>query len=518
MKGEIMMTRKAKMTAIFCALALAVSSFGTHMDNARAVSKMVTPDNGAFSREIIEKGTITGTGIQQLLSGKKVQGKVLPGNAGQRYQITLNSSGQLDIHLEGGAGKLATRFTDQKGKGWAPRRRTADGKQTYQLKKGTYYYQVEAVKGAVVPETGLDYAITATFQSAQARFEGNDARKKAVKMPSNEIFYGHLAQNAPEEYYKFTLKTISRITFCVATQITDYTPETYVVTLYNKNGNVLSSWENEDLVKLYGEEYRFGNDWWWWDWTQDVNGEMGLHEVLPAGTYYVGVSVKRDSHGKIPSSARYGKYAVRTVVVKQGLSVELSKKQAEYTGKKIKHPKVTIKKNFKKAYYQDWEKDDSQSLYSIVGMSEGLFPSDGYIYDTIKGIGRYMVSQERWWVSPDLDVPDATTSYAIFTVTPIRGKINCISSKKKGQVQVSVKKNAQSTGYQIQIARDRKFRKLVKTLKTKKLRKTVKGLSHGKKYYVRVRNYKDVKTYYCDIAVPESIYGKWSKVRTVVCR
>ena len=124
MKGEIMMTRKAKMTAIFCALALAVSSFGTHMDNARAASKMVTPDDGAFSREItekgIEKGTITGGGIQQLLSGKKVQGKVLPGNAGQQYQITLDSSGQLDIRLEGAAGKLATRLTDKDGRAGLP--------------------------------------------------------------------------------------------------------------------------------------------------------------------------------------------------------------------------------------------------------------------------------------------------------------------------------------------------------------------------------------------------------------
>ncbi len=516
------MDRIQKITAIICALALVISSFGTYAGNAKAASLPVTADDASPIREVVEQGAAktpdTKKNAKQLQLGKKTQGRLVTGDDGQSYQITLKSSGQLDIHLEGAAGKLATRLTDKDGKGWAPRRKTSDGKQTYQLKKGTYYYQVQIAKSAQIPETGLGYAVTATFQSAQARFEGNDTRKKAVKMPSNEIFYGHLAQNAPVEYYKFTLKTISRITFCVATQITDYTPETYVVTLYNKNGNVLSSWENEDLVKLYGEEYRFGNDWWWWDWTRDINGEMGLHEVVPAGTYYVGVSVKRDSNGKIPSSARYGKYAVRTVVAKQGLSVELSKKQAEYTGKKIKHPKVTIKKNFKKAYYQDWEKDDSQSLYSIVGMSEGLFPSDGYIYDTIKGIGRYMVSQERWWVSPDLDAPDATTSYAIFTVTPIRGKINRISSKKKGQIQVSVKKNAQSTGYQIQIARDKKFKKSVKTLKAAGTRKTIKGLSHGKKYYVRVRNYKDVKTYYCDIAVPESIYGKWSKVRTVVCK
>ncbi len=513
------------MTAIICAFALVASSFDVHIDNAKAAYKMVTLDDGAFFQETKEKANEKNirseADIQQLLSGKKVQGKLLTENAGQQYQITLDSSGQLDIHLEGAAGKLASRLTDQNGKGWAPRGRTADGKQTYQLKGGIYYYQVQAAKGEMVPETGVDYAVTATFQSAQAEFEDNNTRGKAVKMPSNKIFYGHLAQNAPEEYYKFTLKTISRITFCVATQITDYTPETYVVTLYNKNGKALSHWENKDLVKLYDDaEYRFEkSDWWWWDWTQDVDGEMGLHEVLPAGTYYVGVSVKRDSDGKVPASARYGKYAVRTAVAKQGLSVELSKKQTEYTGKKIKPPKVTIKKNFKKAYYQDWEKSDSNISYSIEGISEGLFPSDGYFNDTIRGIGRYKIAQDRWWVSPDLMEYDATISYAIFTVTPVRGKIDHVSSKKKGQVQVSVKKNAQSTGYQIQIARDRKFKKSVKTLKTTNVRKTIKGLSHGKKYYIRIRNYKNVKTYYCsDIAVSESIYGKWSKTRTVVCR
>ena len=517
------MIRIQKITALLCALALAASSFGAYADNARAASFPVTSDDAPLYRETPERSparsTRANTGAQKLKPGKKVQGWLVTGDDGQSYQITLKSSGQLDIHLEDDSRKLAGYLTDQNGKSWAPRRRTANGKQTYQLKKGTYYYQIQVAKGTVIPETGLDYEVTATFQSAQAKFEDNDTRKNAIKLPSNKIFYGHLAQNAPVEYYKFTLKSISRITFCIATQITDYTPETYVVTLYDKYGKALSVWENLDLVKYYKEfnaEYRFEkSDWWWWDWTQSEAGEMGLHEVLPAGTYYVGVSVRRDAMGKVSSSARYGKYAVRTAISKQGLSVKLSKKQTEYTGKKIKPPKVTIKKNFKKAYYQDWERNTSSKSYDIIGITK----DSGYYSSTIKGIGRYMIVQDRWWVSPDLDAPDATASYAIFTVTPIRGKISHVSSKKKGQVQVSVKKNAQSTGYQIQIARDKKFKKSVKTLKAAGTRKTIKGLSHGKKYYIRVRNYKDVKTYYCsDIAVPESIYGKWSKVKAVVCK
>ena len=103
------------------------------------------------------------------------------------------------------------------------------------------------------------------------------------------------------------------------------------------------------------------------------------------------------------------------------------------------------------------------------------------------------------------------------TVTPTRGKISRVSSKQKGQVQVSIKKNAQSTGYQIQIARDKKFRKAGRTWKATNLKETLKGLTPGKRYYVRVRNYKDVTTnYFGNTLVPESIYGKWSKIRTVV--
>ena len=502
------MKKIPKITALLCALVLSASSLGTYTDNARAAGLPVTSNDAPLFRETMERGATKNIGAktnaQKLEPGKKVQGRLVSGDDGQSYQITLNSSGQLDIHLEGAAGKLAACLTDKDGKGWSPRR-TANGKQTYQLKKGTYYYQVQIAKSAQIPETGLVYAVTATFQSAKARFEGNDTRKKAAKPLLDKVFYGHLAQNAPVEYYKFTLKKTSQLSFTINTQMTDKTPETFVVSLYDKYGQIWSNWENPDWRRYDGE--------WIWDW-EEFGMEQGLVEILPAGSYYVGVSIKRDGNGKVPASARYGLYEIYTSVKKVGLSVELSHKQAAYTGKKIKHPRVTVKKNFKKTYYDDWYYDKNDWLYDIYGITEGIRDWDGYDHKTIKGIGRYQIRQQRW-SSPHNMGDDA---YSIFTVTPIRGKINCISSKKKGQVQVSVKKNAQSTGYQIQIARDRKFRKLVKTLKTKNLRKTVKGLSHGKKYYVRVRNYKDVKTYYCDIAVPESIYGKWSKVKAVVCK
>lgn len=135
---------------------------------------------------------------------------------------------------------------------------------------------------------------------------------------------------------------------------------------------------------------------------------------------------------------------------------------------------------------------------------------------SLKKIGKYQIVQNVWYNHPETG--DDAYSYAIFTVTPVCGKVRRVSSKKSGEAQVSVKKDAQSGGYQIQIARDRKFKKSKRTINTKNLRATIKGLSPGKKYYVRVRNYKEVKTYYLETAIPENIYGKWSKTRTVVCK
>ena len=495
--------------AIICALALVASSLGAHADNARAAGLPVTSDDAPLSRETTERSparsTGAKTGAQQLKFGKKVQGRLVSGDDGQRYQVTLKSSGQLDIHFEGAAGKLVSRLTDKNGKGWAPRRRTADGKQTYQLKKGTYHYQVQIAKGAQIPETGLDYAVTAKFKSAKAKFEDNNTWKKAAKAPLDREFYGHLAQNSPTEYYKFTLKRMSQLSFSINTQVADQTPETFVVTLYNKYGKRMTDgWENPDWRKEFDGE-------WKWSW-EDFGRELGLVNLLPAGTYYVGVSIKRDENGKVPASARYGNYKIYARVKPAGVSVELSHKQAEYTGKEIKPPKITLKKHFKKAYYSDWY-HDKEGGYRLDALMRDIGES---MMGPIKDIGRYRITQKCW--SP----PHGTwfdDTYAIFTVTPTRGKISRVSSKQKGQVQVSIKKNAQSTGYQIQIARDKKFRKARRTWKATNLKETLKGLTPGKRYYVRVRNYKDVTTnYFGNTLVPESIYGKWSKVKTVVCK
>jgi len=84
-----------------------------------------------------------------------------------------------------------------------------------------------------------------------------------------------------------------------------------------------------------------------------------------------------------------------------------------------------------------------------------------------------------------------------------------IKAAKKA-VSVEWKKVSGVSGYEIQLATDKKFKKNKKTVTIKKqktTKTTVKKLKAKKKYYVRVRTYKIVNG--------KKVYSSWSKVKSV---
>ena len=88
-------------------------------------------------------------------------------------------------------------------------------------------------------------------------------------------------------------------------------------------------------------------------------------------------------------------------------------------------------------------------------------------------------------------------------------RVKKLVSKRKALV-VYWNKIADVSGYQIQVATDKKFKKNKKTVTVAKQnasKKTVKKLKAKKKYFVRVRAYKTVNG--------KKSYGKWSKIKTV---
>lgn len=106
----------------------------------------------------------------------------------------------------------------------------------------------------------------------------------------------------------------------------------------------------------------------------------------------------------------------------------------------------------------------------------------------------------------------AATKVITIKVAPKKAAVKCAKSKKANQLTISWKRDAQVSGYEIQYSTDKNFKnaKSVKVGKNKTTSKSIDNLKSGKKYYVRVRSYKNVgKT---------RINGNWSKTDRVTTK
>lgn len=88
-------------------------------------------------------------------------------------------------------------------------------------------------------------------------------------------------------------------------------------------------------------------------------------------------------------------------------------------------------------------------------------------------------------------------------------KIQKITRNRKKQLTVYWKKDKTVSGYQVQIAANKKMTKARKMIKVskKKTSCTIKKLKSKRTYYVRVRAYKKVKG--------KVVYGKWSQIKKI---
>lgn len=110
--------------------------------------------------------------------------------------------------------------------------------------------------------------------------------------------------------------------------------------------------------------------------------------------------------------------------------------------------------------------------------------------------------------TPTQPTQATTTQTATKITKPKKAKIKKVKGYKKA-LEVRYAKVSGASGYQIQVATDKKFKKNKKTVTAKKSKTKVKisKLKKKKKYYVRVRAYKS--------ASGKKVYGAWSKVKTV---
>lgn len=108
--------------------------------------------------------------------------------------------------------------------------------------------------------------------------------------------------------------------------------------------------------------------------------------------------------------------------------------------------------------------------------------------------------------------PDKRSVSCTIRVNPEKQVLKSLKMERGRKLIVKWKKNRTATGYQIQYSPDRKFKKSVKTISISNKGRdsgNVSQIKKGKKYYVRVRSYKNVSMN----GKAEKLYGEWSNAK-----
>ena len=196
------------------------------------------------------------------------------------------------------------------------------------------------------------------------------------------------------------------------------------------------------------------------------------------------------ANGEIVNYCSVCKKTLSTTVIPNASSIKLKATSLTYNGK-VRTPKVIVKDETGKTLVKNTD--------YTVSYAKGR-----------KYVGKYAVK-----ITFKGKYSGTKTLY--FTIKPKATRISSLTAGSK-KFTVKWKKQAtQTTGYQVQVATNKKFKKNKKTVTIKKqktTKATVKKLKAKKKYYVRVRTYKTVKINGKSIR----IYSGWSKTKTVTTK
>ena len=210
--------------------------------------------------------------------------------------------------------------------------------------------------------------------------------------------------------------------------------------------------------------------------------------------------------------------ATITITLKENPSVKFSEditvkflKPEKITGLKAKNQKTTkfqitwdaqpdTADSYEVFIYNSKKKD-----YERLGDSKS---NAGTVYGLLSGttyklkVRALRTLKGKTYYGPYSDVLKTTTATEKTKITKTTG------AKKK--LTVKWKKISKATGYQIQVATDKKFTKNKKSVtisKNKTITTTIKKLKSKKKYYVRVRTYRKVGG--------KKVYSSWSSIKNV---
>lgn len=155
-------------------------------------------------------------------------------------------------------------------------------------------------------------------------------------------------------------------------------------------------------------------------------------------------------------------------------------------------------------YYDDGRQAHKYSDFKIYGYTG----SEAQRYALDNGFSFISLGKSK---NP-VKITTTTSKTVTSTITTKKATIKKLTPKKKA-LKVTWKKVSGAQGYEIKLATNKKFTKNKKTVKVKKgsvTSKTIKKLKSGKKYYVKIRAYKNVTI----DGYTVTANGAWSKVKS----
>ncbi len=408
-------------------------------------------------------------------------GGTLGKNTEDYYKFTLPSSGRILItgSAQVGYGWYLNIYDEQrKETSWRKLEKDSIG-ETIDLTKGTYYLCLSDGEG--------DYTMQMSFTDAGESFGEtgrgtNNSLFDADNISLNRIYKGQMACNDLLDFYKFTLSSASKISIQMSAA-DGHQNVTLCGIIYDERGNKLfETYHNNSEYELQKGTYYFvidGNEFYTGNYTFKIAAHNHAYKDIVT-------KAKPKKNGKIVRKCSCGVTAGTTTIYAP-TTLSLSTARYTYNGK-VKKPAVRVTDTKGKAI--------SASNYTV-SYSKGR-----------KDVGRYTVkvafkgSRYSGSLSKTFDIaPKAVT------VSKAAGSTRGFSVRWS-------KNTRQTTGYQVQYSTDRKFKKGCKAVTIGKNRTTFRKISKlkaKKRYYVRVRTYKNVRSGGKTV----KIYSGWSKARAV---
>lgn len=333
------------------------------------------------------------------------------------------------------------------------------------LKKGTYYLGVFQYE-----DTGA-YDILLKFSSANETFAedlytNNDSVKTSNSVSINTLYKGHLAINDDTDYYKFTLGKKTELNIkSTASFKCNYA-------LYNS-----------EMDEIFDESTR------WYDFSADVI-KFSKQVTLMAGTYYLRI---------VPYDG-LGNYNFTLSVI-----VNVSKPTGlKCTGRSTSAQKVAWNKVSGVTGYQVQISNNGGSAWAKYYSTS----SNSYTFKGLTAGGKYKFRVRAY---KDVDGQRYYGSWSSTLTSPTLPGGTSLTKLKAGKKVFTAqwKKQANTTGYQIQYSTNAKFgkAKTVTFKDVKTLKNTFKKLSAKKVYYVRIRTYKSISKV--------NYFSAWSKTYKV---